>query len=421
VTDLLKVLAVFALIIVLIRLKLNMGLVMFVGTAAVGVAYRMGTLEIVRTIAGACVEPATLSVAGALALIMVLENILRTTKMLNRIVDSLGKIIGDRRAIIAVMPALIGLLPSAGGAVFSAPMVEAASSAYRISGERKSFLNYWFRHPWEYVLPLYPGLLLASAITNVPVRTLSFTQIPFSIVVILCGIVYGFWGMDNGARGGGTAKSGSVSSGGSLTCPGLTDKSCWHAFRNLFLGLSPIIAMLVMVLVFKLSVVLSLGLVTCTLLVIYRYNISRLTNLLKSVSISTVLIVFGTMAFKGALQNSKALTGLSEFLIQSHIPVVLLIFVLPFLAGILTGLSIGFVGITFPLIASIYGGGQINPAIVAFAFVSGFTGVLLSPVHLCLVLTCDYFKANFGRIYRLLLFPCGVVLLTAVVKLWMGG
>jgi len=51
---------------------------------------------------------------------------------------------------------------------------------------------------------------------------------------------------------------------------------------------------------------------------------------------------------------------------------------------------------------------------VMLAYASGFVGCLLSPVHLCLVLSREYFRANLGRSYRLLALPCALIMLVAV-------
>ena len=59
---------------------------------------------------------------------------------------------------------LIGLLPMIGGAMFSAPMVEEASQGLNVSRERKTFVNYWFRHSLETIFPLYPSLVLAAGL-----------------------------------------------------------------------------------------------------------------------------------------------------------------------------------------------------------------------------------------------------------------
>ena len=57
---------------------------------------------------------------------------------------------------------------------------------------------------------------------------------------------------------------------------------------------------------------------------------------------------------------------------------------------------------------------------MAFAFASGFTGVMFSPVHMCFVLTGEYFKADRGVIYRYMIVPSSMVMLTAVV-MWVVG
>ena len=52
-------------------------------------------------------------------------------------------------------------------------------------------------------------------------------------------------------------------------------------------------------------------------------------------------------------------------------------------------------------------------------YTTGFIGVLLSPVHLCLVLTKDYFEANFRRVYHYLIPSAVFVQLGAMVYLFL--
>jgi len=53
--------------------------------------------------------------------------------------------------------------------------------------------------------------------------------------------------------------------------------------------------------------------------------------------------------------------------------------------------------------------------LVMLGFVSGFVGCLLSPVHLCVILTREYFHARWGGIYRMLLPSCAVIMVVAVL------
>ena len=62
--------------------------------------------------------------------------------------------------------------------MLTAPMVESATSVGDVTREQKFFVNYWFRHVWEYVWPLYPGIVFAAALVDRPVRDLSILNLP---------------------------------------------------------------------------------------------------------------------------------------------------------------------------------------------------------------------------------------------------
>jgi hypothetical protein len=61
-------------------------------------------------------------------------------------------------------------------------------------------------------------------------------------------------------------------------------------------------------------------------------------------------------------------------------------------------------------------GGHADPATVTFAFASGFAGVMLSPTHLCLLLTVRYFNADLAGTYRLMYVPVLLVFLVGCVR-----
>jgi hypothetical protein len=128
-------------------------------------------------------------------------------------------------------------------------------------------------------------------------------------------------------------------------------------------------------------------------------------------------MVIGIMVFKGMLDASGAIEALPIFFRQSGLPTGVVLFVLPFLVGLLTGLTVGFVGATFPIITAMLGG-QPDPGAITFAFASGFAGVMLSPTHLCLLLTLRYFNADMARTYRLMYLPVFLVFLVGLVGLW---
>ena len=86
-------------------------------------------------------------------------------------------------------------------------------------------------------------------------------------------------------------------------------------------------------------------------------------------------------------------------------------------SAFLTGVNQAFVAIAFPLLVPIIGQGNPDMWLLAFAYVSGFVGILLSPAHLCLALTADYFKAPLRDVYKILIWPTAVVFLSALIML----
>ena len=396
--DLFKILASFALIIILLRRRWNLGLVMLLTSIVLGTLYLIGPMRQLEVMIRSSADLVTLNLVGGLVLIMALENIIRKRGLLRQLTDSLSKIAGDRRVTMAVLPGVIGLLPSAGGAAFSAPMVQAAAGDAEIPPEQRAFINYWFRHIWEYISPLYPGIVLAAAITKIPLNSLLISQSPLPMAVVLVGALFCFRGIPDAAK----------------SAERNTD-----VVKALIISLLPIIASLVMVIVFKIHLAISMAVIVTALFIIYRYSFQEIKIALKeSVSLNIILMVIGIMVFKGMIEATGAINALPEFFEKSGLPPVLIYFTIPFLVGLLTGLTVGFVGATFPLITAMMGGHP-DPGAITFAFASGFAGVMLSPTHLCLLLTVRYFKADLAATYRLMYLPVALVFAIGLVRYWL--
>jgi integral membrane protein (TIGR00529 family) len=399
VIELLKIGAAFVLIIVLLRLRWNLGAVMLLASALLGALSLIGPVRQLTVIARAGSDPVTLNLISALVLIMVLENIIRKRGLLKQMTDSLSRVARDRRISMAILPGVIGLLPSAGGAAFSAPMVQEAAGDLAVTPERRAFINYWFRHIWEYCSPLYPGIILVAAVTRLPLNTLLLSQLPLPIALVIVGTLFCFRGVEGRALQGERKKK---------------------DVQDLTVSLLPIIAAIVMVVVFRLNLSLAMASIVVVLFVLYRYSFPEIGRAIReSISLNVILMVFGIMAFKGMLDASGAIEALPRFFRESGLPPVAISFALPFLVGLLTGLTVGFVGSTFPVIVAMTGGHP-DPAIITFAFASGFAGVMLSPTHLCLLLTVQYFKADLAGTYRLMYVPVLLVFLAGVLRLWLS-
>jgi uncharacterized protein len=389
--DLLKISAVFLLILLLLRKKFNIGLVMLAASVALFFLYRMALPSIIKTCEHAVLNGVTIKLVLALSFIRMLEQILREHDVLSRMMASVKALFKNRKAVTISMPLLIGLMPSIGGAYFSAPMVAETTRDVTMSPEEKGFINYWFRHPWEYILPLYPGILLAAALSKADLHALITANITYAFIMVVTGFLFAMRGLR------GTIKKEAT----------LSKKDLW--------SFAPIFAVLLLVSFLHIELHYALTAVVLFLYVFYRYSLKAVFASLKhGFSIEVIILIFGVMVFKEAMENSGAVENLSLFFMQEGIPVLPILFLLPFITGLLTGITVGFVGSTFPLIASIAGNTSVSA--ISFAFAAGFLGVLLSPVHICLILTREYFKADIWGIYKLMIPGCIVIFIAAIVQ-----
>jgi hypothetical protein len=132
-------------------------------------------------------------------------------------------------------------------------------------------------------------------------------------------------------------------------------------------------------------------------------------------AVSILVLVLAIMVFQGALKESQASAQIRSELLAYRIPVSLVIMILPFLSGFITGIAVGFVGTSFPLIIPMFP--ENDPvgylAAAGLSFVYGFMGMMLSPVHLCFLVTKDYYQASLFKSYRYLLLPVLSVMGTA--------
>jgi integral membrane protein (TIGR00529 family) len=389
--DLLKIFFIFALILILLRKKLNIGLVMMTASFVLFVIYRMPLELIVKTCKAALLNSVTINLILALSFIRMFEMILREHDVLAEMMKTVKAIFKNRKIVTVSMPLLIGLMPSVGGAYFSAPMVAETTRDIEMSPEEKGFINYWFRHPWEYILPLYPGILLASAIAKIELYRLITVNLVCALLMLITGFIFAMQGLKGDVK----------------TEDRLSKKGLW--------SFMPIVTVILLVVIFRMDLHYALLAVVLFLLFFYRYTMkSSFKAVQHGFSLDIIILILGVMFFKESMENSGAVRNLSQFFLMEGIPVAPILFLVPFITGMLTGITVGFVGSTFPLIISI--AGNLSAGEISFAFVSGFLGVLLSPVHICLILTRDYFKADLWGIYKMMIPGCIIIFCGAVIE-----
>ena len=353
-----------------------------------------------------------------LFLLFFTESLDQTGRM-ERTVTALKTWLKSRKMLLAGLPALVGLLPMPAGALFSAPMVASVDAQNELDPSHKAAINYWFRHIWEYWWPLYPGVILAIRYSGLPFELFLLLQAPFTIAALAGGYFFIL------------KKVKKVNSD-----PG--EKSSLP-FQEIVSGSGPIVLLIVIsitgsvVLPFwGLSGTLSSLLAMLTGLIIATGTAFRgrghawketMKLFTKAHIWNMILLVISIQVFSGVLQYPLGAAGktivavMRDEFVAYGIPIMLLMAVIPFISGIVTGVAFGFVGASFPIIFALIGENpslNVAAAVTALAYACGYAGMMLSPMHICYVVTCEYFHTPLWRTYRYIIGPTLIITLAAI-------
>ena len=388
------------LIIVMVRLRVDLGLTMLAGAALMaliaGVPVGTTALELGRSF----IKLETLQLLGRIVTIIALGALAGRLGYLDRFVSGLRRLIRDNRVVVAVIPAFGGLLPMPGGAMLTAPMVETALDKESATPEQRFFISYWFRHVWEYIWPLYPAIVFTATLVDRTIADIFIVNYPLTLAAI---------------GGGAVLVLRKVQAGRNVT------GGDGHGARlDVLAGVWPFALVIVGVLVLDIELIYVAVVATILLGLIGKMSWKDLgSSYRRATEFQIVSLVLGVAAFKHVLEVAEIVDAVPPFFMSLHMPELLVIAAVPLLIGLITGVTMAFIGVAFPLLVPMMGGDAIDMELVMFAFAFGFVGCMLSPVHLCHVLTREYFKADFGRSYRMLVLPSLIILgvATAIVLL----
>ncbi len=390
----------FFVILGLIRWKIPIGLAMLAGAiiSAIGGGLFGGQMFEVAFIT--LTSSTTWELALTIGFVSALGKIMEKAGLMTLLIESLQKIIRDARIIMVILPSLIGMLMFPGGAILSAPMIGELGSMQKMNSAEKTFANLMFRHLLHLIFPLIPSMILASQLARVnPLGIVAF-NFPLALVAFFVSFYILFRG-----RGRGKNKN----------YEGLNRVS----LLNLLKALGPMLLAIILGLVFDIYFPLALG---AGIILVYFYLwlekklpfFRYIVFLFKSVNWNIFLAIFPIIYFKDVLEVGGAVEQVAIFFQKQGIPLPFLMIFVPFIGGFFTGSNTANIGISFPLLLPMFP--MDNYIIyVGFAYLSGVVGYLVSPVHLCLILTKDYFKCEVGKLYQFFLVPNAAVMIAATV------
>jgi len=388
--ELLYLLVSFGVIIGFIRLKINIGVSIFLGSLLLGVLFGLGPKKLLTSLYISSTEWSTVRLILIIVSIMALTGIFSQIGYLKLMEKATKDLFPNEKYSLAALPALIGLLPMPAGALVSAPMIETIADKLNVSPERKTIINYWFRHIWEHSWPMYQAIIIASAILDITVREFSTKMFSLTLVMILVGYLFFLRPIKSQEDENKNTKEG----------------------LKLFLKSTyPIMVIILISIVLGYDMVYGAFIGFLSALIPHFNKINHKELVKYALQPKIIFLLLSVMYFNKLLEVTGAVEALPKTIIELNLPVVLVIGLTPFLIGLMTGISFAYVGMAFPLLLPFFTGFDK----IALAYLSGYMGMLFSPVHLCLVFSAEYYNADLGKVYKAMLIPGLVLFLLGVV------
>jgi hypothetical protein len=299
-------------------------------------------------------------------------------------------------------------------------MVESMDSEGRMSGEALSAANYFFRHIMELIWPLYPAFVMTLSLAQIPAFRL--LSIHFYTAPLLFGLGLIFllpkkiWEGENKTKklelG---AKRGSFLIG---IAPLAIALGMYGILTILWGFIAPILNLpsAANALIARYATIL-LGLVAgCVYVGLGKDGFSVFKGSLKASTFRLIFVLIGIRVFSALLGAAGAAQEAAVEMEQIGFPPFVATALIPLTAGLVTGVGYGYVGLAFPIVFGMMSSQQAFPkeATIALAGAFGYAGMMLSPLHVCMVVSAEHFKATLPSTIQRVALPVGIFLTVAV-------
>jgi integral membrane protein (TIGR00529 family) len=342
-----------------------------------------------------CRDQTTLSLVFASFFIILMSILYKETGLVDDLTRSLGGFIKNSKIIVSVLPAVIGLMPVAGGALMSAPMVDAEADKLGRDDSKKTFINIWFRHA---IIPVYPVtqfIILTAALTQTGIDELIIRQIFVVIVMIAVGYFIGLRKIQ----------------------PQKTDRTKTETntkadLKLLLISFLPIIITVFLTTALNINIAVATLAGVITILAITKTKATVFKKTLKNRAIWEVtLAAFAAMLLKNVTVSSGASEIIGTTIANINMPAIMLLSLVPAALGFLMGSPSAAVALSVPILAETV---VFIPETASLLFISAYLGYMIAPTHLCLVFTAQYFKSSITRSFKYLI-PATVISMVAAL------
>ncbi|MEM1575375.1 MAG: DUF401 family protein [Nitrososphaerota archaeon] len=389
--QLIILIAAFIILFILVIKEINVGLALIISSIILGIT-TLTLMKFIQISIDTLTNYLTIELILTMTFITIFSYMYQETGIVKELTESLEKIISNEKLIMALMPAIFGLLPVLGGALFSAPIIEDEGKKMNIDKGVLAFINLWFRHLLFLIYPLEQAYIIIIYLTGIDLKILLIYQIPTFIVAIFSGYLFGLRKYKSKKHK-------------------ISFNKYW--IKKFLIVFSPIFLAIILSLIgLKIYISILIGIII--LIFMSKNGIKFLINIIKKKEVlGMALTAFGIMFFREIMDKSNILNLLSIYIQTYNISRIFLLMVIPFLIGFCLGVPTAAIAIIISMLSKII---NFNPLNLSIIFVNMYLGHIMSPVHLCVAVTCQYFKVNILEVYKKMIFA---EILTLIVPISM--
>jgi hypothetical protein len=291
-----------------------------------------------------------------------------------------------------------------------------------------SAANYWFRHALELAWPLYPAFILTSSLSGIATPRLVLLNLYAVPVLVILGLVFVFGKAKQPAASPDTTAEGMIRSlpAAQRSARAITGfaplvivigtflalDAVWR-IAGAVLGLSPAVHALAG----RFGPVMTGLLAGCIHVVLHAEQPGCFKGTLNFGTLKLAGVIAGIRVFSALLSAGNVAAASAAELAAVGVSPILAAAILPFVAGLVTGVGFGYVGLAFPILMGLfpYSGGDLpREAAVVLAGAFGYAGMMLSPLHVCMVVTAEHFRIGLAATMRRFIVPLSLFVLVAV-------
>ncbi|MBN2226702.1 MAG: DUF401 family protein [candidate division Zixibacteria bacterium] len=333
-------------------------------------------------------DPSIVLLSLAMGIIPILGGTMKASGQIDSLVANVRI---PQRYLLAFSAALMGLLPMPGGALLSAPILEKGGAG--VPGKLMASINNWFRHLFILIYPLSSALIVSAELCDIDVYRAVIYLLPGFAVALFLGYLFLLRRVN-----------------GRLVYPNQ------FSLKELLVPLviiisAPAVDFILKKLFHLNSEATLLGVLTGLALSIFfsRKRLDLKTITIKMKPWNFALIILGMFLYLRIFQVTETGTLIAAL----PLPPLMLALSAGFILGLVTGRVQLPASIIFPVYLAAVS--VVTPAIFALIYIAIYYGYVISPVHPCLVVTCEYFGVSIKTMIGELARPTVILMVLVII------